>query len=259
MPPAPHTDAAPPPVVILGGGLGTRLRSVVADRPKVLAPVLGRPFLDHLLRFLAAQGVREAVVSTGYRGEQIDAFVGAQDYGALRVRCVREREPLGTGGALRWVLDREGWTGAFAAMNGDTFLGLELASLAAFHRARPDALASVALARVPATDRYGRVESDPATGRVRAFVEKAPGQGPGWINAGVYLLEPAALAAVRPGQAASLERDVLAALAGGALYGHRLPSAPFLDIGTPEDYARAAQVLPRADAPHPHPPDPVTP
>ncbi len=226
---------------------------MVAGRPKVLAPVLGRPFLAHLLEALAAQGVREVVVSTGHLGEQVEAFVAGERWGGLRVRCVREEAPLGTAGALRFAAAAAGVEGPFVAMNGDTWLGGPLAELAAFHRARSGAVVSLALARVPSTDRYGRVELDPATGAVRGFVEKAPGQGPGWINAGVYLLAPGALAGIAPGAPASLERDVLPPLVGAGLYGCPLPGAPFLDIGTPEDYARADRVLAGLEAGVPAP------
>jgi NDP-sugar pyrophosphorylase family protein len=253
--PAPAPGPALPPLIVLAGGLGTRLRAAVADRPKVLAPVLGRPFLDHLLRLAAEQGVREAVVGAGHLGEQVEAFVAAGEWGSLRVRCVREEAPLGTAGALRFAAGAAGIAGPFLAMNGDTFLGADLRDLVRWHAERPGAVATMALAQVPATDRYGAVDVDDR-GAVRAFREKEPGGGPGWINGGVYLLEPAALAGVEAGRAASLERDVLPALVGRGLYGCPFPGAPFLDIGTPEDYARAAAVLAGA-RPHPDTPSPA--
>ena len=89
----------PFPAIVLAGGLGTRLRSVVADRPKVLAPIAGAPFLAHLIRHLRAEGVRDVVLATGHLSEQVEAFVAADAPDGMRVQCVREDEPLGTGGA----------------------------------------------------------------------------------------------------------------------------------------------------------------
>src|SRR5690606_3010944 len=135
-----------------------------------------------------------------------------------------------------------GLDGPLVVMNGDTFFSGALDDLVAFHRRRPAAGATIALARVDDAGRYGTVAFDPATGAVTAFVEKGGQQGGAWINAGVYVLEPALREALPPGRS-SLERDAFAALAGRGLYGCPFPDAAFLDIGTPEDYARAAEVL----------------
>ena len=235
-----------PPAVVLAGGLGTRLRSVVADKPKALAPVAGRPFLAHLLRQLGAAGVRDVVLATGYGADQVEAFVKDSTPEDLRVRCVAEEEPLGTGGALAFATRSAGVDGPFLALNGDTFFGGSLGALVDGHR-QAGAAATLALAHVARADRYGRVRTDEAASgpaRVVGFDEKGEATGPAWINAGVYVLAPAALADVPPGQAVSLEREVFPRLvARGDLASVRFPDAPFLDIGTPDDYARAADVL----------------
>lgn len=244
-----------PPVVVLCGGRGTRLASVVADRPKVLADVAGRPFLAHLLGRLAAQGARRVVLAAGVGADQVAAFVGARGPDGLDVTVVVEPGPLGTGGALAFALDAAGLAEPVLALNGDTFFSGDLSVLAA---ARGDAPAALAVVRVPDAGRYGTVRfgadapGEAPVGRVTAFEEKGAA-GPGWINAGAYALAPATLAGIAPGTARSFERDVLPDLVGRAV-AVPFPAAAFLDIGTPDDYARAARFLSTldgADAPTP--------
>jgi NDP-sugar pyrophosphorylase family protein len=236
--------------VILCGGLGTRLRPAVADRPKVLAPVNGTPFLDLLLRALRRRQARDVVLSVGHRAGQVRDFAGDGTRWDLRVRYAEEPEPLGTGGALRFTADALGLDEPFLAMNGDTFFSGALAALVRFHRARAGegVVASLALVPRPEGDRYGAVETG-ADDAVRAFREKeeagdADGKTPPrWINAGVYLLEPALVEAIPTGRKVSLEREVFPQWVGRGLYARPFPEAAFLDIGTPEDYARAAAML----------------
>lgn len=231
------------PVIILCGGLGTRLRAAVRDRPKVLAPVDGTPFLHYLLAYLRRQGYADVVLATGYLGEMIEDYAGDGAAWDVRLRYVREPEPLGTGGAVRFAAEQAGLATAAVVLNGDTFFSGALDALVDAHRARTDAAGTIALARVERADRYGAVETDPERGAVVAFREKTPGAaGPAWINAGAYVLEPRLVAAIPPG-AVSLERDVFPAWIGRGLYARRFPEATFLDIGTPEDYARAPGVL----------------
>ncbi|HMB93038.1 MAG TPA: nucleotidyltransferase family protein [Rhodothermales bacterium] len=232
--------------VILCGGLGTRLRGVVDDRPKVLAPVAGEPFLGYLLDHLQGQGISDIVLSTGHLGELVEDYVGSGDRWGVRVRCVREPEPLGTGGALRFVADALDVQEPFLVLNGDTFFSDALSQLVDFHAMRPEAQATLALVEVMQAARYGTVEADPKTGTVTAFLEKQPGRaGSAWINAGVYVLDPSLLSTIPPGRNVSLERDVFPRRIGRGLYACPFPDATFLDIGTPEDYARASQVLVR--------------
>ncbi|MEO0558036.1 MAG: nucleotidyltransferase family protein [Bacteroidota bacterium] len=229
------------PAIVLAGGLGTRLRSVVADRPKVLAPVAGEPFLVHLLRQLERSGVREIMLATGHGGDQVEAFLASSTQGDMVVRCVREEEPLGTGGALAFAMREAGIDRPFFALNGDTFFSGDLRQLEASM-----APVTLALSRVPDAQRFGRVTlatgDDPV--RITGFEEKGAATGPAWINAGVYRIDPGALADIEPDTFVSLERDVMPQLvARGELAGVRFPEASFLDIGTPEAYDRAADVL----------------
>jgi D-glycero-alpha-D-manno-heptose 1-phosphate guanylyltransferase len=221
--------------VILAGGLGTRLRSVVADRPKVLAEVAGRPFITHLLDQLHAAGSRHVVLCTGYLGEQVEAAIGPT-YRGMRVGYSREAEPLGTGGALRLALEHVD-SPDLLVLNGDSYCAADLEAFAAWH-ARIGSQASLFLAHIVDTDRYGSVVLGPGE-RVERFQEKAGSSGPGWINAGIYLLNRDLLADVPTGATVSLERDLFPRW---GLHGFRAEAA-FIDIGVPTDYARAATFL----------------
>jgi NDP-sugar pyrophosphorylase family protein len=219
---------------ILAGGLGTRLRSVVSDRPKVLAPVAGRPFLTHLLDQLESAGVREVTLLTGFAAEMLHAEFGDR-YRSLRLNHSRESEPLGTGGALRLALPFLN-QGTILLLNGDSFCEVNLAALLAQHR-RTSADATLTLAEVPDGSRFGRV-IQAANGRVERFVEKGGAAEPGWINAGIYLFTRDVLEAIPAGRSVSLERDVLPGLVdSGRVFG--FPGGRFIDIGTPESFAAA--------------------
>lgn len=219
--------------IVLVGGLGTRLRGVVADVPKPLAPVAGRPFLAWLLDRLAATGLRRVILATGHGAAQVEAAVGTA-WGALQVDYSVEAEPLGTGGAIALAASRVHGDGVHV-LNGDTWLAYDPFALEAATVARA-CRTGVALARVDDVGRYGAV--DVVDGRVRGFREKG-GHGPGWINAGCYYLTVDALAALPPRAAFAFETDVLVpeAMAGRVAAFDRTEG--FIDIGVPEDYFRA--------------------
>ena len=227
------------PLLVLCGGLGTRLRSVVADRPKVLAPVDGRPFLGYLFDHLQREGLTDVVLATGYLGEQVEAFAAEHAPDGMRVRCVQEREPLGTAGALAFAAREAGLAGPFLALNGDTFFGGSLRKLADAHAAT--CAATLALVEVADASRYGRVIVDEGSGRVERFEEKGAAAGTAWITAGAYVLETDVLDGLQKG---SLEREIFPVLAAQGRLGARpFPDALFLDIGTPADFARAPEAL----------------
>jgi D-glycero-alpha-D-manno-heptose 1-phosphate guanylyltransferase len=229
--------------LILAGGLGTRLRPVVPDRPKVLAPVAGRPFLAYLLDQLADAGIRQVVLCTGHLGEQIRGWLGPA-YRGLRVQYSQEVAPLGTGGALRQAQPLIG-SGAVLAMNGDSFCEVHLAEFWAQHQKR-HAAASILVRWVPDARRFGRVRLDDA-GLIRGFDEKRGPEGAGWINAGLYLLGLDLIRTIPSGVAISLEREVLPIWVEAELV-HGCPGeGTFLDIGTPESY-RDAQAFFRKQA-----------
>jgi len=218
--------------LILAGGLGTRLRSVVADVPKVLAPVHGRPFLACLLDQLVDAGLSHVVLCTGYRSDLVEAAFGKK-YRSLTLEYSQETEPLGTGGALRLAASRTR-SETILAMNGDSFIDADLPSFISAHVASGLG-ASLLITEVADTARYGRVQVDRG-GRVLSFEEKGAHHGTGSINAGVYLMRRSLLEAAPAGVAVSLERDLLPDWIASGL-GSVLCRGRFLDIGTPESFA----------------------
>lgn len=218
---------------VLAGGLGTRLRSVVSDRPKPMALVNGVPFLEVLIKSLAQKGVREFVVLTGYLGEMIEEHFGRVPRGDITIRFSREEIPLGTGGpvkhAERWATDPT------LLVNGDTFFDGDLQELYRSHREKR-AKVTLSLFQVDDVGRYGSVVVDDR-GMVCGFKEKEEGRsGPGLINAGLSLLSLEMIHELPKGRPFSMERDIFPSLAGtGSIAGLCLDK-PFFDIGTPESY-----------------------
>lgn len=218
--------------VVLAGGKGTRLRSVVSDLPKCMAPVAGRPFLAWLLDDLREAGFDHIILSLGYKHEAVEAWVATRP-DRDSITCVVEEEPLGTGGGVRLAL-RQAREGAVFILNGDTFFGVDYAAMQAFHR-QSGAQATLALKPLRDFDRYGEVTLD-GQGRITAFREKRP-CAEGLINGGVYLLQREALAEMP--DRFSLEKDYFEPHAESAgLAGFR-SEGYFIDIGIPADYARA--------------------
>jgi D-glycero-alpha-D-manno-heptose 1-phosphate guanylyltransferase len=224
--------------IVLAGGMGTRLRAVVADRPKVLAPVAGKPFLTYLLDEIADAGIAQVVLSTGYLAEQFADLIGNQ-YRDLNIVYAHEESPLGTGGAIKFA-------GSFATtdqllvMNGDSYCGADLRAYVDWHVASKND-ASLMLAKVNDASRYGTVELD-GKSNVKAFLEKRPEGGPGYINAGVYLLRRDMLEKI-PDGSCSIERDVFPNLIANWTIKGWVADGPFIDIGIPEDYARSHEFM----------------
>lgn len=225
--------------IILAGGFGTRLRSVVADVPKPMAPVAGKPFLAWQLDYLIAAGVRRFILSVGYRAEVIEACFGDR-YRDAEVCYAREDEPLGTGGAIRLALGMAKAERVFV-LNGDSLCSLDLAALRSKTAGRPDAI-GMCIKHVPDAGRYGAVSVDAATGVVLAFAEKA-GSAPGWINAGVYDLPRTLMDDLQLAAPFSFEKEVLQKAQPGNLMAQAAGDF-FIDIGIPEDYTRAQTEIP---------------
>jgi D-glycero-alpha-D-manno-heptose 1-phosphate guanylyltransferase len=220
---------------ILAGGLGTRLRSIIADRPKVLAEVGGRPFIEYLLDQLAVAGLRTVVLCTGFMGEQVQLRF-RDSYRGMRLHYSLETSPLGTGGALRLALPRL-TSPVVMVMNGDSYCDAKLDAFAAWHQERASR-ATILLTETPDTRRYGRVQVRD-DGRIERFQEKADMQGPGWINAGIYLLSRDLIETIPTGRPVSIERDMFPEwLKGVGLAGYR-SEGRLWDIGVPDAYARA--------------------
>jgi len=231
-------DLSDTTAVILAGGLGTRLRSVVSDRPKVLVEVNGRPFVTYLLDRLADQGVRRVVLCTGHLAERVAAVLG-DGYRGMELLYSVETAPMGTGGALRLALPLLN-SDPILVLNGDSFCDGNLALFEARHR-RSGARGSLLLTTVAEVSRYGSVEIHP-DGSVAAFEEKGARRGEGLINAGIYLLARSVIAAIPEAKAVSLEREVFPFLTGQMLFGFPQESR-FIDIGIPSDYYAASAYL----------------
>lgn len=224
-----HVSAA-----ILAGGLGTRLRPVVSDRSKVLAEVNGRPFLGWLLDFLDQSGLKNVILCTGYKGQEVEGAFGRR-YGSLSIIYSWESLPLGTGGALRQALPFLR-SNTILVLNGDSICDINLHEFLSAHSARC-ARASLALTWAEDTRRFGRVELQ-EDDQVIEFCEKGSPFGPGWISAGLYLLERQLIEGIPPNSVLSLEREVFPTWIPQGAFGFKT-TGRFLDIGTPESYALA--------------------
>jgi mannose-1-phosphate guanylyltransferase len=221
-------DPSPAKVLLLAGGLGTRLRPLTHTLPKVMVPVLGRPFLEHVLEGLALQGFDRFVLSVGFLADHVEAHFGDGRRWGYAIEYSREESPLGTGGAVRHALPLLEET--FFVANGDTLLQVDLAAMLVLHR-REKELVTAATVWVPDRGRYGALHIE--AGRIVRFEEK--GAGPGMINGGLYLMDARAMQGVPQGSlsgAFSLEREFLPAHLGHIV---AFPTRGFfVDMGTHE-------------------------
>jgi D-glycero-alpha-D-manno-heptose 1-phosphate guanylyltransferase len=222
--------------VILAGGVGSRLRSVVSDRPKCLAEINGRPFLSYLLDRLSRAGLHEAILGTGYLADQVATTFG-QEHRGLALRYSREDRPLGTGGAVKLALKlcRQEYV---LVINGDSFLDFDWHKFFQWFDLQTMQVGMV-VAWQDDCRRYGQVEiSD--DGQVLAFKEKSEIVGAGWINAGIYLIRRSLLVAFTAADAFSLERDFFPAQMGRGFYALGFRDR-FIDIGTPDSYRSSSE------------------
>jgi D-glycero-alpha-D-manno-heptose 1-phosphate guanylyltransferase len=220
--------------IVLAGGLGTRLRPVLTDRPKCLAPVGQRPFLALQLEMLASHGIQHFVLSLGHLAPMVlRAIEPLRSH--LRIDAVTEPEPLGTGGAILQTMTGAGLTECVVT-NGDTWVDADLSGLIAPLDPAAQEKLRMGCTVVPDRSRYGGVAFE-GSGLVAGFLPKgAEGSGP--INAGLYRVHRSAFDGWPAGSAFSLETDVLPGLiAAGAVSATPLDGA-FIDIGVPEDYRR---------------------
>lgn len=221
-------------VLILAGGLGTRLRSATGISQKVLAPVGGQPFLDKILSRLDHVGFRQVVLCTGYRSEDVQRRYGFE-FGQLELSYSEEEVPLGTGGALRWATDCVR-SERILALNGDSYCDVDLLFFDQW-ATHLEASAALVATQVPDVARFGSLQLE--GNNVLSFREKGAKHGAGWINAGIYSFTREFLMGLSKHGPLSLERDVLERLPAGELLAHRHVGS-FLDIGTPESLKQAA-------------------
>lgn len=226
---------------VLVGGFGTRLGALTADTPKPLLDCGGRPFLAWVLRELVRFGIEEVVLLAGYRSDRVESFVAglpARVPKPLTCKISVEPAPAGTGGALwhaRHLLDD-----AFLLINGDSWFDTNLARFFATASSAPWATGSVLLRSMDECARYGTAEVQ--DGRIVGFREKAALAGPGLISTGIYVFGRSVIERLAP--VCSLEKDVLPALAGEGRLAASVLDGFFIDIGVPDDYARAGRDLP---------------
>lgn len=232
------TTASGITAIILAGGLGTRLRSVVPDLPKCMAPVHGKPFIHYVISHLQTQGVNQFVFALGYKHEYFLDYL-QQVLPAGNYQLSMEEEPLGTGGAIRQacrMVDAD----AVVVTNGDTLFKGDIAALSVAHQAN-HAYCSLLLKPMQQFNRYGVVELD-ATQRITSFREKQYYES-GLINAGMYLLETKPFLQENLPEKFSFEKDYLEAFYTSRQFTGLAQDAYFIDIGIPEDYARAQAEL----------------
>ena len=222
--------------ILLCGGMGTRLRSVVSDRPKPMADICGKPFLQYLLEMLRDKGITEVIFALGYMGEMIGEYFQDGSAFGLKIAYSYEEEPLGTGGAIRnalpKILEEE-----ILVLNADTYFPMDYQGLLRFHQEN-DGDFSLATRAVPDISRYGAVRRD-AAGRILAWNEKLEDGGQplaGEINGGIYVMKKSLIAEIPEGKQ-SLEQDCIPKWLseGKRIFG--LPfDGYFMDIGIPKDY-----------------------
>ena len=221
--------------MILAGGLGTRLRAAVADRPKPMAEIGNRPFIAFLLEQLVRYGFKRAVICVGHMGDFVPKVLG-NSFGPLQLFYSFEQTALGTGGALRRGIGMIGG-GDVLAMNGDSFCDIDLLALERAHRDF-GGVGTMAVLKQDDRHRAGTVQID-ASGRIVEFASRPATPTPGLINAGIYVFRRHVLEAIPPDTRISLEDSVFPSLvACGGLYAWKVEGR-FIDIGTPESYAAA--------------------
>lgn len=232
--------------IILSGGFGTRLRPAVADLPKSMARINDRPFLEFLLDRLIQSGIEHVILSVGYMHEIITDHFKSR-YRNLKISYAIENEPLGTGGGIMLAMKNASSENVLV-LNGDTLFMLDINAFLEFHLSRKS-LFSIALRQVESAGRYGSV-SVSKEGTITGFAEKNSSDGPGLINAGIYLISRKYFLDNPLPETFSLEKDFIEkTYKADHFYG--FPASDyFIDIGIPADYARAqsefAHLFPQA-------------
>jgi len=221
-------------VAVLAGGLGTRLKSVVFNRPKALADVNDKYFLSYLLDYLIRAGFKYVVLCTGYLGDQIQNAYG-DTYGSLKLSYSRESKPLGTAGALR-LAEPQFRSDFIFVMNGDSIYNTDIKRFWMWHR-KQKRDASLLLTKVSDIKRFGQVIVDNQE-KVTCFEEKSINDGAGWINSGIYIIDRKLIKEIPENQKVSLENEVFPVWIDKQFYGLK-SEGRFIDIGTPESYKKA--------------------
>ena len=223
--------------ILLAGGLGTRLRSVVSDRPKPMALIGEKPFMEYVVHELSRHGITDIIFAVGYKGSMVEEYFGdgsgfiAPDGTPITVHYAYEEELLGTAGAIknagRFVTED-----SFFVLNADTFYQIDYSRLVTMQR-ESDLDMALVLREVPDISRYGAAVL--MNGRLTGFNEKSAEAKPGTINGGVYLMKRALLDEIPAGKV-SLENEIPKWLSEGRALGGFVNDGYFIDIGIPEAY-----------------------
>jgi D-glycero-alpha-D-manno-heptose 1-phosphate guanylyltransferase len=227
-------------IIILAGGLGTRMRSTLGNTPKPLAPIGGAPFLEYLLRYIAGQDIFNVIISAGHEFQAIKNIFGDGSLLSTKIEYTFEKNLLGTAGVIKLaehLID----TDNFLVVNGDTFLEVNYSMILRFHRAKR-ALATLALVEKKDASRYGSVILGPDN-RILEFEEKHEDKKSNYINGGLYVFNKRIFNYIADNTVCSLERDILPSLMSQGLYGFPVKGY-FIDIGIPKDYEKAKRELP---------------
>ncbi len=228
------TQPFPFSAFLLAGGIGSRLKTVVSDRPKPMALIGDQPFLEILIESLAQKGIQRIVLLTGYMSEHIETFAHKYRSSDISIEISRETTPLGTGGAVKNA--QQFATNPTLLVNGDTYFDADIARLFEFHN-KTDAIVTLSLCKVPDVSRYGSVLLKPS-GMIQEFQEKSEiSDGPGLINAGFSMVSYDLISNLPDNKVFSMEKDIFPSLvSSGSMYGLEQTGA-FFDIGTPHSYA----------------------
>lgn len=229
-------------VVVLAGGLGTRLKDVVNDVPKPLAPILDKPFLDYLLAYWVKNNAKKIILSVGYKNQFIKKHFGS-NYKGVPIEYVIEDVPAGTGGAVLKVLNEVNMPDDFFIINGDTLFLNNQKSMISSH-VDNEADFTVCLRNIEDAGRYHRIQVD-NTNKLCSILEPDNKKEPGLINGGVYIVNRKVFDgfSIEQGKTVSLENEILPELVpSNKVYGV-VDHGAFIDIGIPDDYFRAESFL----------------
>jgi len=222
-------------ILILAGGLGTRLRKITKDIPKIMVDIKGKPFLEYLILQFKKYNLNDIVLCTGYLKEKIKNYFGNGNHLGVNIIYSEESKPLGTGGAIKFA-EKLIRGDDFIVMNGDSFFDIDLYKLTNYHLDKK-ALATIALSKVKDIRRFGVIKID-KNGKIESFFEKAKEQNSNLINGGVYLLNKEIFKYIPKDRLVSLEKEVFPKLINSnRFYGISFKNY-FIDIGVPEDYKK---------------------
>jgi D-glycero-alpha-D-manno-heptose 1-phosphate guanylyltransferase len=222
-------------ILILAGGFGSRLRPIISDRPKVLADINGRFIITYLFDQIIRSGGKDIILCTGFESHQVEIALGNK-YQSLNLSYSKESKSLGTAGALR---NANGLvtSDTVVVLNGDSYCDVAITDVWQWHHSK-GALCTIVVVHMHDISRYGHVKYDHHN-IVTAFEEKGVSLGEGWINAGIYIIDQQLITNIPDDAFISIEKDIFPSIIGDGLYAYPAQGS-FIDIGTPESYAKAA-------------------